>query len=159
MGRVGIPKGFDPQRIRHWYLVANRKEAVLYEGQPGNDFRFLRRLENPQGKLTERELVADRPGRVFASARSGTRHAYEPRSLYHEEVARQFARRIGKVLEKDALQEEFSDLVILAEPHFLGLLHQQLSKKVRSLVRRELPREWHQGSDEELQDYLQQNLS
>src|SRR5206468_3763475 len=99
-------KGFDPKFVRHGYLVANRVEAVLYAGRLGRDFHFVRRLRNPRGKLTELQLVADRPGRTFSSSRSGVRHGYEPRSKYHEEVAVQFARKIGKELDRAGRESE-----------------------------------------------------
>ncbi|MGZ3693898.1 MAG: host attachment protein [Bdellovibrionota bacterium] len=159
MGKVLAPKGFDPKFERHWYLVANRVEAVLYAGRIGKDFHFLRRFSNPKGKLTELQLVADKPGRKFSSSRSGVRHGFEPRSLYHEQVAIQFARRIGKAIDRSLLDKEFSDLVVLAEPHFLGLLNKGFSQRVKAKVINEVPREWHEGSDRDLEKYLQKKLA
>lgn len=159
MGKVTLPRGFDPKLIKHWYVVANRIEALIYEGQLNGSFRFVRRMKNAKGKLTELELVADRPGRSFASSRSKARHAYEPHSLYHEVVAQKFAKRIARELEKAVLAEDCTDLVVMAEPHFLGLLNHELPKRVKALVRREVAREWSQGSDRELEDYLRKKLA
>lgn len=159
MGKVNI-QGFEPTFIRHWYLVANRTEALIYEGMLNGSFHFLKRLKNPQGRLMEQSLVAAKPGRSFSSARgSGIRHGFEPRSRYHEEGAIQFARKIGRVLDQAALKQELTDLVIIAEPHFLGLLNQKFSKRVDSLIRQRLPREWAEGSDRELKVYLQKKLA
>jgi protein required for attachment to host cells len=159
MGKVLAPKGFDPKFVRHWYLVANRIEAVVYAGRIGKDFHFVKRLKNPKGKLTETQLVADKPGRSFSRSRSGVRHGFAPHSLYHEQVAIQFARKIGKLLDRSLTDNEFTDLVVLAEPHFLGLMNQEFPEHVRKKVLREVPREWNEGSDRDLEKYLQKKLA
>ena len=160
MGKVTIPRGFEPKFVKHWYLVANRAEALVYEGDLNGSFRFVKRFQNPKGKMMERDLVADRPGRSFSSA-EGTRlrHGLEPRTPYHEVVAVEFARELGRKVDKAALKQELSDLVVIAEPHFLGLLNQEFSKRVKALIRREVPREWAEGSDAELKAYLQKKLA
>jgi len=160
MGKVLVPKGFEPKFVRHWHLVANRAEALIYEGEPGKDFRFIKRLRNPKGKLTELQLVSDRPGRAFSSSQgSMIRHGYEPRTQYHEDVAVQFSRRIAKMLERAAFRNEFSDLTVMAEPHFLGLLNRVFSRKIEARLRRKIPREWNEGSDHELAQYLKEKLA
>lgn len=159
MGKVTLPRGFDPKFVRHWYLVANRAVALVYEGSLDGSFRYVTRLENPMGRRMELELVADRPGRSFASSRSGVRHGLEPKTPYHEEVAHRFASRIAKMLDKAVLQEKCTDLIVMAEPRFLGLVKKELSERVRAVVSREVPREWNQGSDRELEEYLRKKLA
>jgi protein required for attachment to host cells len=159
MGKVRVPRGFDLKFIKHWYVLANRAEALVYEENFAKGFHYLKRLKNPQGKLKGLELVSDRPGRAFASGGSNTRHAYSPRTEIHEVVAEQFAREIAKMLDKAALEEKFSDLVIMAEPHFLGLLNKEYSKHVTALLRSEMPCEWTYGSDSELESFLHRKLA
>lgn len=159
MGKVTVPEGFDPNFVRHWYLVANRADALIYEGKLNGSFHFLKRFQNPEGRLLEKDLVADRAGRSFSKAKgSHVRHGLEPRSYKHEETAVRFARKIGRSLERACLKQEFTDLIVLAEPHFLGLLNQEFSKRVKAVILREVPREWSEGSDEELKLYLQKKL-
>jgi protein required for attachment to host cells len=159
MGKILLPKGFDPKVFRHWYLVANRVEAVVYAGEMGRNFHFVKRLNNPKGKLTETQLVADKPGRGFSSSRNGVRHGFAPHSLYHEQVAIQFARKIGKFLDRSLTDNEFTDLVVMAEPHFLGLLNQGIPERVKKKILREVPREWNEGSDRDLEKYLKKKLA
>jgi protein required for attachment to host cells len=160
MGKVTLPRGFDPKLITHWYLVANRTEAVIYEGKLNGSFHFVKRFENPRGSLAEKELGGGKPGRSFSSARgSGVRHGLAPRTFQHEEVAVQFARKIGRAMDAAALKNEMSSLVVIAEPHFLGLLNGEFSKRVKSIISREVPREWARGSDRELKDFLQKKLA
>jgi protein required for attachment to host cells len=163
MGKVTAPKGFNPERKNRWFLVANRAEACLYEGRLGQDFRFVKRLKNPKGRLTEIELGDDSaPGRTFSSSsgKAGyTRHSFEPHSLKHETVAEDFARTIARTLAKDRSDEAFTELVVVAEPHFLGLLRTAFPEAVSGVIVKDLPREWHEGSDAELEEYLREKLS
>lgn len=160
MGRVTLPKGFNPSSERNWFLVANRVEACIYEGRPGRGFRFVKRLSNPKGKLTNLQLVSDRPGVSFSSNRgSSLRHGFAPRSDYHEVVAQNFARKLGRVLRQAVLKGEFSRLTLVAEPHFLGLLKSSLSPQVEAALANSVPHEWHEGSDKELEAYLKKKLA
>jgi protein required for attachment to host cells len=72
------------------------------------------------------------------------------RFTHHERVARKFAHRIGLWLSEARRKGAFGDLVIAAEPHFLGLLRGELDAETRSALRHEVPREYAQGSDEEI---------
>ena len=158
MGKVLLPKGFDPKVVKRWYVVANQAEALVYEGNPNGWFHFLKRMSNPRGKLRESQLVSDHAGRSFSGSRSGARHGFEPRTSAHEVVASRFARQIAQMLTKAVQSGECSDLVVMAEPHFLGLMNKALPKGVKAVLRRELPREWVQGSDRDLKVYLREKL-
>jgi protein required for attachment to host cells len=160
MGKVTTPKGFHPETKRRWFLVANRAEACLYEGNLGHDFHFVKRLKNPKGKYTEVELGDDNPpGRSFSSARTGTRHGFAPHTLKHETVAEQFARRIARTLAKDQSDQAFTELVVVAEPHFLGLLRMAFPEALAEKIVKKVPREWNEGSDAELEEYLQKKMA
>lgn len=158
MGKVTLPKGFDPNQKKHWFVLANRAFASIYEGELNSDFHFLTRINNPKGDLKAAELVNDRPGRSFSSARSGVRHSLEPKTKSSEAVALQFARQLARVLDKAVHQEKCSDLVVVAEPHFLGLMNKVFSKKLKSMVKQKVIREWQRGSDKDLKHFLQENL-
>lgn len=160
MGRVTLPKGFNPAPQRHWFLVANRVGACIYEGRPGKGFHFVKRLSNPKGRLTNFQLVSDRPGRSFSSSRGSMhRHGLSQRTDYHEVVARDFARKIDRQLRLAALRGEFDRITLVAEPHFLGLLKSFLSPQVREALTRSVAHEWNEGSDIELESYLKKKIA
>lgn len=140
MGKITIPQGFDPKIVKHWYLVANRAEARVYEGQLNGDFHFVKRFQNPRGVLSEVKLANDSVGRK-------------------KDVAAGFAKQLAQFLDKSAQEKIFTDLVILAEPHFAGLIQRKFSKRVKTMIRESLRNEWSQGSDEELQNFLMKKLA
>ncbi len=142
------------------YVVANRSGAVFYAESGKEPFHFLRRLSNPRARLAERKLVSDRPGRTFSSPATGkARSGLEPRSTQHEELARKFARKIVGSLEKMRDGRRFEGMVLVAEPHFLGMLREALGPSLRKLVKQELPREYAQGSDRAIRSRIRTALA
>jgi protein required for attachment to host cells len=134
-----------------WYVVANRLEAVFYQDTRDTKFQFVDRLKNPRGNSLEGELDSARPGSGTSSAGNGTiRHGLDRTFHHHERVAKKFAEVIARSLAKKAQEGQFNELVLAAEPHFLGLLRASLSPQVRHLIKSEVNREYAQGSDLEL---------
>ena len=105
-----------------WYVIASRVSAVIYTNGSDHKFHFLDRLSNPQGCLREIDLDSDKPGRGFSSPGVAFHHSLDRRSKSHEQVAKRFARKIGRILERAQRENRFDNLVLVAEPHFLGLL-------------------------------------
>ncbi len=133
------------------YVVANRSEAVFYADGSDRKFHFVERLTNKKGHRHESELVSDRPGRGVSSAGGGIHHGLEPGTSHHELAARRFAKRVAAALERGRSQKLFRELVLVAEPHFLGLLRRSLTSKTREAVTHEVGHEYYaQGSGEEV---------
>lgn len=129
-------------------VLADQSQARFFEA--ANSYCLAQRdaalepvghLADPLAHLHDRDFKSDRPGRVFDNAplRSGRRVATahhgvgadrRPRS--HEAVL--FARRIIEVLERAQQQAQFGELVLVAEPHFLGLLRAALPASLRAAL-------------------------
>ena len=148
------------EKIRH-YLVANRSTAVVYqEGDSPEDLLFVYRLKNPTGRMQEIELVSDRPGRTISGASGGTmRNGMTSENSQHEESAKDFAREISKRLIESSAAGEFKELVLVAEPHFLGLLRAALPKSIQTMVHSEIAKEYAEGSDKEIGLRIAQRLN
>lgn len=104
-------------------------------------------FETEQKQL--REIMADRPGRSFASEGS-RRSAME----YHSDPVREqesaFADMLVEQLERHHAAREYDRLAIVAEPRMLGLLRQKLSPKLSGAVIKEVPKDWTKLSPAEL---------
>lgn len=125
------------------YVVANRTDAVIYAEAEGGDFSFLRRLKNPIGRRHEGKLVSDHPGVGRSSAGDGTiHHALDRNVLRHETSAKKFASAIARAVGRECDQSDCRGLILVAEPHFLGLLRAELPDRIRKLVVAEVPREF-----------------
>jgi protein required for attachment to host cells len=123
-------------------VVADQSEARFYDlDTVGTDMRLRRRMTDAAAHLHDRDLVTDKPGRVFdhappvsgrrgSVARHGTGGERSPRK--HE--ALNFARAVVAELDKDRNAGEFDQLVLMAGPEFLGLLRETLPKALEHLL-------------------------
>lgn len=103
-------------------------------------------LIRPTARLAAREITTDVSGRVFArsrvgqgprvAARAGAGSDADP----HRPEIERFARRICRRLDEERRTGGIDDLVIIAEPHFLGQLRLHLSGPTRRLITREIAR-------------------
>ena len=139
-------------RIR--IVVADQAEARFYDMHiPGKSLRLTGRLLDPSARLHERDLVSDRPGRVFdrAPLSAGRRGAMAHHDTGGERSARRyaavaFARRIGRQLDLARRQGRFERLVLMANPRFLGMLRQVLPPQLGECVAAVVPKDLvHQG--------------
>ena len=119
------PQPRPPIRI-HWFVVAHRAGARIFE-QHGviPELTMIHKFENAKGILKESELVDDRQGRTDFRGVSGHTAVggdYSARNNNLEE----FAVEIDKALENGALLNIYTSIILVAEPHFLGILKKHL---------------------------------
>lgn len=90
----------------------------------------------PRGRAGQSELTATTP--------HDTSGDYDP----HAGEVMRFARFLSRRLDQLRQGGDVSDFILLAEPHFLGLLRKQMTEQTRQLVSRELPRDFvHADAD------------
>ncbi len=145
---------YDLRNNKKWYVLANRTDAVIYKDAARAKFEFVERLSHSPGRLTESQLNSDRPGRGNSSATRSIRHSLDRHHQHHENEAKSFARKIASTLEKAQSEERFAKIVLVAEPHFLGLLKAVLSRSVKQSIQHTLPKEYRQGSDRQLRSLV-----
>ncbi|WP_163268944.1 host attachment protein [Chelativorans alearense] len=123
------------KKPKTWFLVAD-----------GTLARIVRDLEqdpetgpHPEDIVLEmehkplRRIMADRPGRSFASY-GARRSAMEYRSDPIRERQVRFAAMLIRRLEKLRIAHAFDRLVIVAEPQMLGILREALPQALKALV-------------------------
>jgi protein required for attachment to host cells len=108
------------------FLVADASRAVLWRRRVGESgYAEVRAFDNPEARLSDRELGADRPGRVFESS-TGRSSAVELGTGLHDAVRRAFATDLAMALEREAAQGE--RFAIVAPARFLGVLREALPR-------------------------------
>jgi protein required for attachment to host cells len=142
-------------RIR--IVVADQAEARFYDTESADPhLRASGHLSNPDARLHERDLVSDRPGRVFdrATPPGGRRgavshHATGGERTAHRRTAEGFARRIALELQSALREGQFDRVVLMANPRFLGMLRQELPEQLERCVVAQVPKDLvHQGEHE-----------
>lgn len=127
----------DGGRARIFRLVKRARSAALTE---------VADLIRPTARLAARQLTSDATGRVFARSRSGAGPRAAARAGAgsdadpHQTEIERFARRVCRLLDDERRDAALEEVVIIAEPHFLGQLRAHLSAPTRRLVTREVPR-------------------
>ena len=137
-----------------WILCANRSSASLFESDwPGKSMRRIQDIPHLQGRMQNKDIDTDKPGRVFDSFGEG-RHSTSPKQEPTEHIAQQFALDLAELLNKGRLTNAYDKLFLIAEPKFLGVLRAALDKNTESLVTQTVNKELLDIKEEELFEYL-----
>jgi protein required for attachment to host cells len=120
-----------------WVLVADHGRARLFRAAtPTAPLEEVEDLINAEARVPERELASDGPGRLMGGApQRGTSHSavQDPQSG-HRHRAELFARRLAARLDELGRGGAISNLYVIAEPGFLGVLRAELPARVRAKV-------------------------
>ena len=117
-----------------WILVAHRGGARVFENKgPGKGLNLLHDIPHPEGKLKNKDIGADKPGRSFDSLGHG-RHSLSTEQEPKAHVAVQFAKQLSTMLDDGRSQQRYGKLVLVAEARFLGNLRAALSNSTAALV-------------------------
>ena len=138
-----------------WILSANRSNASLFESDwPGKSMRRLQDISHPKGRLQNKDINTDKPGRSFDSMGQG-RHSMGSDQEPISHVAQQYASELAELLNKGRLTNAYEKLVLIAEPKFLGILRAALDKNTALLVVQSVNKELLDLKEEDVGKYLQ----
>jgi protein required for attachment to host cells len=116
-----------------WILVADNTRARIFTTDtPSSTLDEIEGFTHTEGRLHDREMTTDLPGRIKSADGSG--HAFEQATDPKKHEADNFAHRIAQHLEAAHNANKFEQLLIIAEPTFLGLLRRHLPEHIKKLV-------------------------
>jgi len=128
-----------------WILVTDAGRARLFTTElRENAWNVVEDFEHTEGRFTSSEIEnTSPPGRMQqGDAQGGRRTALEPRTLPKEVEAEHFAQRLVDFLEAAIAKRDYDQLVLVAPPHFLGILKkklgQQAAKKLLASIDKDL---------------------
>lgn len=105
-----------------WVVVAHRAGARILEHRvPGKGLSLVTQVEHQEGRLRNSEINTDRPGRAFQRKGEG-RSPMGTEESAHDRDAATFARQVADLVHTGRNENRFAQLVLVAEPRFLGLL-------------------------------------
>jgi protein required for attachment to host cells len=124
-----------------WILIADGAQAKVFEHLgPGRGFKAIDGLMFEQEPLQAQEIMADRPGRSFASAgsaRSAMEYSSDPVAVRE----RRFVENVAEVLDKQLQKGAFERLIVAAAPTALVDLRPAFSKGLKDTIVAELPKD------------------
>jgi protein required for attachment to host cells len=103
----------------------------------GEPLTLIQEIDHPSGRLSNAEIDSDRAGVAFESARYGRNPMEREESAHARDVAT-FARQLADILMRARVEERFKRVILVADPHFLGLLRQSLDAPTLARVHRTL---------------------
>ena len=138
-----------------WVLVANAVEAKLYSTKKvGAEISCLQEFTHPESRQKGSSLASDKPGKVQSSRGS---HGVGDTSTLKDYEAEQFARELALTLDDGRVKNAYQQLVLVASPHFHGLLNTQLDKNTRALVTVNINKDYTSCNERDLRDRLKEN--
>ena len=136
-----------------YIVVADNVRARIFTAEtPSSSLQELDALAHMEGRLHDREMTSDLPGKIKGEGSIG--HAFEQPTDPKKHEASLFAHRIAGYLEDARNDKKFEQLLIIAEPSFLGLLRNQMPEQLKKLVCFELDKNITTHSVDDIRKHL-----
>ena len=137
-----------------WVVVADSARARIFSLEyASGPLQSVEDLVSPEARLKEQDLSSDRPGRSFDSYGTG-RHSTEMATSAKSQIATAFAKDLAQRLKSGCNDRDYSRLVIIAEPQFLGRLNKSISPEVDKLVSLRIDKDLTKESDQQIRERL-----
>ena len=142
-----------------WILIGDAARARLFATHGvAAPWQLVQAYVHPMSMAKIGEIMADKAGRVQQSTGGGMRSAADPRTEAKEVEAQHFAQELGGVLADGHARNKYKRLVLVAPPHFLGLLRKVLSDPVSKAVVASVGKDLAEIPDHELPRRLADDL-
>ena len=136
-----------------YILVADNVRARIFTAEtPSSPLEEIEALAHTEGRLHDRDITSDYPGKI--KGEGGVGHAFEQPTVPKKHEADVFAHHVAQYLDEAHDAKQFEQLLIIAEPSFLGLLRNHLSEQIKKLVCFELAKNITTHSTKDIRDHL-----
>ncbi|MDV6237321.1 host attachment protein [Leptospira ellisii] len=138
-----------------WVVVANRSEAKIYEYKGArNGLELLESIENPKGRLKNRELSPHSSG--IGRGSKAKRVAFDSESVQEPKhrVAESFAGQIGDLISKGRKSNRFLSLILVSEPGFLGILLDKMDRHSQNMIFHKMQKDIDTGDNRRILSQL-----
>ncbi len=134
-------------------VIADQSRARIFKTDaPVAPLIEIETLTHTEGRLHDRDLTSDLPGRIQGSGHIG--HAFEQATDPKQHEADLFAHRLTHYLEVALNAQQFSQLLIVAEPSLLGWMRHCLPERIKKTICFELAKNITTLSPEEIRSHL-----
>ncbi|HUI26373.1 MAG TPA: host attachment protein [Candidatus Kryptonia bacterium] len=149
----------EPMNNTTWILVSDASRARLFATTGKlKPWTLVQELDHPKSRLKGQDITTDKAGRMRQSFGAGSRPAMASPTSTKEVEAEHFTQELAALLESGHGRNEFSRLVLVAPPHFLGLLRKLLSppliKRIAATIDKDLTQLHERDLPERLADVL-----
>jgi protein required for attachment to host cells len=144
-----------------WILVAHDAGARVFESHgPGKGLTLVETIQHPEGRLRDRDIDSDRPGRSFRKDSGDPRRAAMSRGEGpHDRAVSDFVRALADKLRRARVDNRYERLVLVAPPQFLGLLRSSLDAPTTRLVVGSIDKDLATSKEAELVEHLDEVIA
>ncbi len=131
-------------------IVADNLRARIFSSHTVlNKLEEMEGFTHPEARWSNSDIASDVAGKS-AEQQGALRSRTSPK----EQEEKNFAHMLAQHLKQLHNQHHYESLVLIAPPHFLGLLHGQLPKPIDKLVTQTLGKDLTTCSVEEIIDHI-----
>lgn len=143
---------------KQWIVVSDAAEARIFSRDAANtDLTLVDTLEHHETRAHEGDLRTGGKGRSHDMAGSGERQS-DPQTTTIEKHADIFAKQLAQRLKSGLNDDAFTELVIAADPSFLGRLREQLDGPLEKCVAHTIDKNWAQHDAGQIRKQLDNQL-
>ena len=126
-----------------WILVCDASRAVLYGTEKkGEEWETVGSYSHPESRMKNSELTSTEPGHS-AKSKGDSRHTVmEPQTSPKEAEKEHFAQQLATVVNAGARKKTYDRLVLIAPPHFAGILEKHLSTETKKRLMKTLHKDY-----------------
>ena len=144
--KAKIPQAPDLEPRHHKTLIVVADSAKARFLKESDDHRKLvpagdADMLAPKARRPDRDLVTDKPGRGFSTARDGRRSSFESPHDPKKVEKHNFAAELAERLDRACSAKQFDRVVLVAPRRSLGELRTLLSPRVRKAVSHEVAKD------------------
>lgn len=141
-----------------WVLVADASRAILFRGG-SSELTLKQEFDNPGGRAKASELTSGAQGEMTAGGGApgrgpGAAPTTEPKQV----EAERFARELADHLKVHVVHDPTVPLVLIAAPHFLGLLRASIDAQVAKSVELSIDKNFTNFTMHEMKSRVQEEL-
>lgn len=117
------------------------------------DFDLIARYLHEEGRLKNSDLVSDKPGH-YEKGSPAHRGSYSEEYDHKEKEVEHFVKELCAELDKGRIAKSYTSLIVVAEPHFFGLINKHLGREAKKLLTHHLLKDYSHYSEKELKVHL-----
>ena len=117
-------------------------------------WQLVSEMHDDSATHREADFASDRPGRAFDIVGAG-RHAMSPTESGQDHEMLLFARQVADYLNRSIANSDYSHLVLIAAPRFLGFLRTELSNTALKAVVMEAAKNLTDLDEAEIKKYFE----
>lgn len=149
-----------------WILIANASQARIYQthkpllfkanGHGEDHIELIAEFSHDASRRKTGDLVSDRNGnyQVGPMGHGTFAESSDPKQV----EAERFAKQLVEQLNSGRVAGQYDDLVIVANPHFRGLLNKHFTRHLTRLVSQSIDKDYTRFKGRELVHQLMEHL-